>query len=83
MDASKEYSVASEMNEKVTTLVAMSDVVHSLQKERGMSSLYLSGSADISPLQLTRTQTDDVLLKFNERLKGYDFSDANKSRLFY
>lgn len=66
------------MIERYEALYSVSQLVHELQKERGLSSLYASGGSVAEDLQTQRTHTDRML---SQALKRYTKSGFEPNKL--
>ncbi len=65
------------LSELVDFAPVISGVVHELQKERGLSAVYINSSGADQPkanLEKARGETDAALSNFENKLKGFDLS---------
>ncbi len=74
--ALNEQSLTLDMHAHFCALNSTSALVHELQKERGISSLYATGGADPASLQSQRESTDQAVKKFQEDLESAAFKDS-------
>jgi methyl-accepting chemotaxis protein len=71
-DASADRTLSARMEGRVATLGALSRLVHELQKERGISSLHVSGGVGLEPVERQRSESDLALESFREEMtKGW------------
>ena len=58
-------------------LHASSELINELQKERGLSVLFLSGGADRTVLRKQRTRTNELIPEFEKRLQDSEIPQDN------
>lgn len=71
-----EQSLTLDMHAHFRALNSTSALVHELQKERGISSLYASGGANVTDLQSQRNSTDIALKTFYTDIELSAFQDS-------
>jgi len=72
-----DHRIAERMELQVATLAAMSDLVHELQKERGISSLFLAGGVEREAVTAQRGATESVRGVFDSLLAEDVFDDRS------
>jgi len=76
----EEKSIAELMKTNIVLASAESDLVNELQKERGMSALFLNKGLDKSAIDTQRQQSDKVLSPFRKALDFGQIGQENKRK---
>lgn len=73
----EDYSDSNRLNKAITVGIEINHAVHELQKERGITSGYLSHEDDsfVGELQMQRDKTDSTIQKFYEEIEKPELSD--------
>ena len=73
-----ELQIAKTTNANMKLLTANTQFVHVLQKERGRSTLYVSGGTELSDLEKFRTETDSRSELWKTTLENSSFKEEEK-----
>lgn len=73
-----ELQIAKTTNANMKLLTANTQFVHVLQKERGRSTLYVSGGTELSDLEKFRTETDSHSELWKTTLENSSFKEEEK-----